>query len=170
MRSDDEKYTRIDRMRYTKNTLSASLVYIAILFNVIYFINIYGSDIKYNVGVYYYQARMGISIVYNLLFMLAAFLSSEGVKSYHVPYHYFLIIIGAGQIVRVFLLPLKATKAVNVSDGITTQIMDADQFRLVAAYLIISGACCIIASVIGLIKCSELKTHEANLLKEQANG
>ncbi len=172
MRTDDEKFTRIDRMRYTKNTLSSTLVYIAILFDVIYFINIYGSDVKYDVGTYYYQARMGISIVYNLLFMLAAFLSSEGVKNYHVPYHYFLILVGAGQFIRIFLLPLRAFRATVVSEGAlaNTHIMSEDQFKLVSAYLVISGACCIIASVIGLIKCAELKAHEANLVKEQANG
>jgi len=172
MKADDEKYTRIDRMRYTKNTLSSTLVYIAILFDVIYFINIYGSDVKYDVGTYYYQARMGISIVYNLLFMLAAFLSSEGVKNYHVPYHYFLIAVGAGQFIRIFLLPLKAYRAMGGADAVSanTRIMGEDQFKLVSAYLIISGACCIIASVIGLIKCAELKAHEANLVKEQANG
>ena len=163
----DEKFTRIDRMRYTKNKLSSALVYAAILFDVIYFINIYASDINYEVGTYYYRLRMGISIVYNLLFMLGAFLCSEGVKNYMRNYSFYLIIIGAFQVVRIFLLPLRATQAVVESEELTTMVMGREQFVLVSAYLLISGACCIVAAVIGLVKCAELKNHEARLVKEQ---
>lgn len=165
----DEKFVRIDRMRYTKNTLSASLAYLAILFDVIYFINIYGSDIHYEVGTYYYQMRMGISIVYNLLFMLAAFLCSEGVKSYKKNYSYYLIVIGAIQVVRIFLLPLKASRADVVIDEVAHKVMDKGQFTLVSIYLLTSGACCIISAIVGLIKCGELQAHE-KALKEQSNG
>lgn len=165
----DEKYTRIDRMRYTKNKLSASLAYLAILFDVIYFINIYASDINYEVGTYYYQLRMGVSIVYNLLFMLAVFLCSEGVKSYKKNYSYFLIAIGAIQVVRIFLLPLKASQADYVVGEVTAKVMGKAQFTLVSSYLIASAACCVISAVVGLIKCSELHAHE-KALKEQSNG
>ncbi len=165
----DDKYTRIDRMRYTKNTLSASLAYLAILFDVIYFINIYASDINYDVGAYYYQIRMGISIVYNLLFMLATFLCSEGVKSYKKNYSYYLIVIGAIQVIRIFLLPLKASQAEYVVDGVASKVMGKAQFTLVSAYLLASAACCVISAVVGLVKCGELHAHE-KALKEQSNG
>ena len=52
-----------DRLRYTKNTLSSSMTYIAILFNVLYFVNIYQSD----VGNYYYTITTGISVLMNLI-------------------------------------------------------------------------------------------------------
>ncbi|MCR4793363.1 MAG: hypothetical protein K5871_11470 [Lachnospiraceae bacterium] len=170
MMEADEKFTRIDRMRYTKNTLSAGLAYLAILFDVVYFINIYASDINYEVGTYYYQMRMGISIVYNLLFMLAAFLCSEGVKSYKRNYSFFLIFIGIIQVVRIFLLPLKATQADYAVGDVVTKVMGKGQFTLVSAYLLASGACCVISAVVGLIRCGELSSHEKALLKEQSNG
>ena len=59
-----------DRMRFVKNKTSSNLAYLAIIFNVLYFISIYSSD----VGNYYYTILIGVSVVYNLLFLLTAFL------------------------------------------------------------------------------------------------
>ena len=77
---DENKRISLDRMRYTKNTLSSSLALCAIVFNVLYFVSIYESD----VGSWYYSMLIGASIVYNLLFMLMVFLASEGVKNYKI--------------------------------------------------------------------------------------
>jgi hypothetical protein len=63
----DEKSIARDRMRYIQNTQSANLCYLGILFNVLFFVNIYKSD----VGTYYYNVLIGVSIVNNLLFLLA---------------------------------------------------------------------------------------------------
>ena len=76
-RLDDPKQVKLDRMRYAKNALSSRLTYLAILFNVLYFVSIYQSD----VSTWYYNWVMGASIICNLLFLLMAFLASEGVKS-----------------------------------------------------------------------------------------
>ena len=91
-------------MRYTKNKLSASLTYLAIVANALYFVNIYGSD----VGTYYYKWLIGVSVLYNLIFMLVSFLASEGVKNYNIGYGYTLVLLGAGQIARIFILPFSA--------------------------------------------------------------
>ena len=71
----EENRIRRDRMRFIKNSLSSNLALLGILFDVFYFVNIYQSD----VDVYYYNILIGASIVYNLIFMLAVFLSSEAV-------------------------------------------------------------------------------------------
>ena len=76
MTAEDRAIQR-DRMRFIKNSLSANLALLGILFNVFYFISICKSD----VGTWYYTILIGASIVYNLVFMLAVFLSSEGVKT-----------------------------------------------------------------------------------------
>ena len=76
---NDEQTIARDRMRFIKNSQSANLCYLGILLNVFYFISIYKSD----VGTYYYNILIGASIVYNLIFMLAVFLSSEAVKNYN---------------------------------------------------------------------------------------
>ena len=78
MTTQDERSIARDRMRFIKNSQSARLCYLGILFDVLYFVNIYKSD----VGTYYYNVKIGASIVYNLVFLLAAFLASEGVKNY----------------------------------------------------------------------------------------
>ena len=57
---NEEKAIRLDRMRFTKNSLPASLALLAIIFNVLYFANIYES----NVGSWYYNILMGASILY----------------------------------------------------------------------------------------------------------
>ena len=75
---NDEKTIQLDRMRFTKNTTSANLALLAILFNVLFFISIYESD----KGSWYYTILVGASILYNLIFLLAAFLASEGVNRY----------------------------------------------------------------------------------------
>ena len=85
---NDEKTIRLDRMRYTKNSAASGLALAAILFDVFYFISIYES----NVGSWYYNILMGASILYNLVFMLAAFLSSEGIKNYKIGYGYAMIV------------------------------------------------------------------------------
>ena len=78
----DDRVTQLDRMRYTKNTASSRLALLAIVFDVLFFISLYKSD----VDTYYYTILIGASIVYNLIFLLAAFLCSEGVKNYQVSY------------------------------------------------------------------------------------
>ena len=57
----NEENTRLDRMRYTKNTTSSRLAILAIIFDVLFFISLYKSD----VGSYYYTILIGASIIYN---------------------------------------------------------------------------------------------------------
>ena len=88
--TNEDKIIRKDRLRFEKNKLSSGLTYLAILFNVFYFVNLYAF---YNNN-YYYNIKIGASIVYNLLFLLFAFLSSEGVKNYKINMSIILIVIG----------------------------------------------------------------------------
>ena len=64
----EERTIQKDRMRYTKDKLSANLVLAAIVLDALYFVSIYQTD----VGTYYYTWVIGASIIYNLLFMLSA--------------------------------------------------------------------------------------------------
>ena len=123
---EDQKQVQLDRMRFTKNLLGSRLVYLAILFNVLYFVSVYESD----VGNWYYQALIGVSVVYNLVFMLVAFLSSEGVKNYKTGYGYVLLGLGAGQIARIFILPLMAHSAITKrSDPVLKKVLEVPVIR-----------------------------------------
>ncbi|MGX8698319.1 MAG: hypothetical protein ACSW8F_00110 [bacterium] len=146
-------------MRFIKNSLSATLTYIAILFNVFFFISIYES----NVGSWYYNILMGASILYNLLFMLAAFLCSEGIKNYKESYAYMMIALGVAQLVRIAFYPMLATSNTVAISGEDVIVMTNGQFVKVVAYLIISAACLIGGAIVGIIRSRELKAHLASL-------
>ena len=153
----DDRETRLDRMRFVKNTSSSRLCYLAILLNVLYFVSIYKSD----VGSWYYQILVGGSIVYNLLFMLITFLCSEGVKSYQKNYSVVLCVLGALQICRIFILPLQAHQAVVKISGAETIVMQDPQFIRVVIYLTLSALSLIAAAVINWNKSRALEAHTA---------
>lgn len=156
--SEDRLIAR-DRMRFTKNTTSSRLALLAIVFDVLYFVSLYQSD----VGSYYYTWLIGVSVLYNLIFMLMAFLASEGVKNYKPSYSWLLAALGAGQILRCFILPMSAHAAVAKINRVEVPVMDDAQFTYVVACLIISAVCCFASAVINLIKSRRLAKHVASL-------
>lgn len=149
-----------DRMRYTKNSTSATLAYVAILFNALYFLNIYHSD----VGTFYYKIQIGFSVIYNLLFMLFVFLSSEGVKNYSFKYSVVLIAIGAMQIVRIFGIPLDALNSVAIVKRVEVPVMPTKQFIWCVIFLLASAALTITSGIIGIIKTKKLRDYEKTLI------
>jgi hypothetical protein len=160
---NDEKQIRLDRMRYTKNSKASGLALLSILFDVFFFISIYES----NVGSWYYNILMGASILYNLIFLLAAFLASEGVKNYNIRYAYLLFILGAGQLIRIFIYPMKAHDAtVKIKDQ-AVQVMGDGQFMRVVLYLVLSAACCFAAGVVGASKSKALSAHLASMSEQK---
>ncbi len=164
MTMTDDRAIKLDRMRYVKNTESSRLCYLAILLNVLYFVSVYKSD----VGSWYYQILIGASIVYNLLFMLMAFLASEGVKNYQLNYSWLLYGLGAGQIARIFILPMQAHQAVVKIGGADTVVMQDPQFIRVVIYLAGSAVCLLGAAVINQRKCTVLSNHLKTMEKEAA--
>lgn len=179
----EELRIKRDRMRFTKNTASSRLALLAIVMNVLFFISIY----KVNLSAYY-TWWMGISIVYNLVFMLMAFLSSEGAKNYNIRYSILMVALGIGQIARIFILPPmmygtkideKAewvmTKVVTPASGsipevtqaVENRVMTGAQFSRVTIYLAVSAACLIIAAFINLIKSRQRASHIAEISPDQ---
>ena len=159
----NEKSVRLDRMRFTKNTTSSRLALLAIVFDVLYFVSLY----KINVD-YYYTLMMGASILYNLVFMLAAFLSSEGVKNYKQSYSWVLCVLGIIQIARIFILPVPAHATTLTVGGAELLAMSDGQFVRVIVYLAGSAACLFAAAAVNLVKSRALKAHIASLEGQQA--
>lgn len=155
----DAKTIKKDRLRYTKNKLSANLAYLAILFDVLYFVSIYSSD----VDTYYYTVKIGISVLYNLVFLLTAFLCSEGVKNYKGHYSWIIMVTGALQFVRILGIPRAAHSTVLTLNGVETTVMEDKQFLWVCICLIISGIACIVSGVVSAYKVTTLN----NYLKEK---
>ena len=148
-----------DRMRFTKNKASANLAYLAILFNVLYFVSIYSSD----VGNYYYSITIGISVVYNLLFLLFTFLSSEGVKSYKLPYAILITVLGALQLVRILGFPVDASTTVLESGE---AVMKLSQFLYTVTMLYLSAAAAIASGIIGIVRSVNLEKYKKELAAE----
>ncbi len=163
-RLDNPKIVKLDRMRYAKNTFSSRLTYLAILFNVLYFVSIYESD----VGSWYYQILIGGSIVYNLVFMLMTFLASEGVKNYKLGYAALLLVAGAGQIARIFILPMMAYKATITISRVTYPVMEMPQLIWVIICLALSAACCFVAGIVGITRSRKLAAYNASLEEKTA--
>ena len=162
MTLNNEAHIKRDRLRFTKNKLSANLTLLAIVFNALYFISIYSTD----VGTYYYNVMIGVSVVYNLLFMLIAFLSSEGVKSYKFGYSFVLMALGAGQIIRIFILPLQAKNAAVPVNGVDQPALGDGQFIYVLVCLVASAALCVIAGAVNFIKSRTLESYQAEIDKK----
>lgn len=152
----DKSLIKKDRMRFVNNTTSANLAYLSIVFNVLYFISIYSSD----VGNYYYSITMGVSVVYNLLFLLTAFLCSEGIKNYKLSYSIIITVIGALQLVRIFGYPIDALNSVT-TDG--NAVMDIGQFIYTVVMLSLSAASGVVSGIIGIIRAEELKNYKKTL-------
>ena len=150
-----DAYIKIDRMRYVKNKASGNLAVLAIIFNAVFFISIY----KSNVGQYYYRPLIGGSIVYNLLFMMIVFLISEGSKNYQKSYSYVAIPIGLLQIARIFIYPVQAHGAMTLTTGIEEQVMKDAQFARLVIYLVVSAACLLCSAFIGISRCNRLEAH-----------
>lgn len=160
----DVKEIKKDRLRFTKNSTSSTLVYLSILLDVIYFVSIYKSD----VGNYYYTWLIGASIIFNLLFMLTMFLSSQGVKNYHFGYSVVLIVIGLVQFARILVIPRLAHSAVITLSGEEVVVMGDAQFMRVCIYLAASGVLAIIAGIVGAAK-SRILTAYNKELEAKAN-
>ena len=151
----NEEYTRLDRMRYTKNTTSSRLAILAIVFDVLFFISLYKSD----VGTYFYTILIGASIIYNLVFLLATVLASEGVKSYQRGYTWLLLALACGQIVRIFIYPIQG-HAAQVGGA---PVIGNAQFILMIICLAASAVCLVGAAVINWRKSKALSNHIASL-------
>ena len=152
---NDDRSVQLDRMRYTKNTASSRLALLAIVFDVLFFISIYKSD----VGTYYYTATIGASIIYNLVFLLAAFLCSEGVKRYQTVYSWVMIVLGILQIVRIFIIPADAHRTLVNGEA----VMGNGQFIFTVICLAVSAVCLFAGAVINLKKSRDLSAHLASL-------
>ena len=162
--TQEERSIQTDRMRYTQDTMSANLVLVAIVMDALYFVSIYQSD----VSTWYYNWVLGASIICNLLFLLTAFLASQGVKNRKSGYGLTLLVLGIMQIVRIFYLPAKAHDAVLEIGQDQLQVMSDGQHTYVVACLIVSAVCCVAAAVTNYINNKQLAEHMRQLNNKAA--
>lgn len=152
---------KLDRMRYTKDTLSANLILLAIVFDALYFVRLYQHD----VSTYYYNWQIGASVIYNLIFMLIAFLCSESVKSRKTNMTGLLIFIGVMQFVRLTQIPAKLRVDTVTIGGVETPVMSEGTLTFLIVMLIASGILLLVAAAISLINTGKLNKYLKTLEK-----
>ncbi len=157
--TEESRAASTDRLRFIKNNASSRLLILAIVFDALFFISIYRSD----VGKYYYQYPIGITIIVNLVFLLACFLASEGVKNYKRGYSYLAFFLALVQIAQIFYIPMNAHSTTVQVSGQSTIVMADAQFHRVVFYLIASAVCLVVGGIINLNKSRKLAAHEASI-------
>ena len=162
--TQEERSIQLDRMRFTKDNLSANLVLVAIVMDALYFVSIYQSD----VSTWYYNWVMGASIICNLLFLLMAFLASEGVKSRKTGFTIPLIVLGLFQVVRIFYLPALAHSSTVTIAGEEIVVMGDSQYYYTIICLAVSAVCCIVAAVTSYMNNKKLAAHMQSLENQSA--
>lgn len=144
-------WASIDKMKYKKDSLSFALAILGLIANVLYFFNLYKNNDNF-----YYTYLMGISVIYNLIFMLIVFLSAEEVKAYNRKFSYVLFALGLIQFFRIFFYPKLATNKEALSDN---------AYLTLTIYLIISGLFLILAAARSFWKSTLLKLYTEGKLK-----
>ena len=142
----------VARMRYQTDKRSSSLCILAIVFNVIYFLSLYSNN---NLNP---DFSMGLDVLYNILFMLFAFLASEKVKTYTKSWALPTIIGGCLQFARIMWMPAHYLKA---------ETLTHDKWLILVIALAASGVCLILA---GISCYSNSSLLEKYLEKENNHG
>lgn len=170
----DDKKISIDRMRYKKDTLSYLFVLLGLLFNVFYFFNIFNIDDDN-----FYKPLMGVSVIYNLLFMLTVFLSAEEVKAYKIAFDYVLIGVAVLQLARIFVYPIltviQKIETPQIIDGvekmvegtIKVRVMSPDQIVWPIIFLVTSAVFLAAGALNSINNVNKLNAYKRELALER---
>lgn len=170
----NQKIISGDVLRYKKNKLAAAFALLGLAFNCLYYTVLYCMSERT-----FYTNLIGLSVLVNLFVLLAAFLSSEGVKNYKKHFAVLLLILAAIQIIRIFIYPLKVLE-VEVPEGKTFyEITGANYFganltasattTIMIVYLAASAAFFVLAAVWGYVVAVRLEKFNAALESGEIN-
>ena len=171
---------KTDIMRYKTNGLSLWLCVLSIVFNVAMFLIIYTSRSCTP------NFELGLDLLVNVIFMLAAFLAAEKTKAYNKQAGFVAMGIGAIQIIRIFWLPLKyfnlwikwsqdveIVKQNLLAQGMAPEQMapylpvmsglSNTQFIWCVVLLALSCLSLVAAGIVAVIKANKLNAHLAKL-------
>lgn len=157
--------TKLDMMRFKKNSFSFWLCLLAIVLNVAMFLIIYkDSECTPNF-------QMGIDLLINVIFMLAAFSFSESTKSYNYKSGIYTIVLGVIEILRIFWIPLYYYNIylynfAEHEEGSLIYGLETNSFIACVILLIIAGLSLIFAGVICMEKSKKLQKHINELKKD----
>ena len=133
----------VEKKKYKNDTFAYIFVLLGIVFNCFAFIKLYEQNSQF-----FYDYRMAFSVLFNLIFMLAVFLTAENVKKYHRSYAIVAVVIGVLQFVRIFAYVKDAYDAVVISEKV---------FKYIISFYSLSGASLIVGGIAGIINSTILK-------------
>lgn len=142
-----------DMLRYRPNKLGFLLAILAIVFNAIMFFNLYETQAVTP------DILLGVNIVSNILFMLAAFLLAEKCKAYDIKSGYITIGLGVVEIIRIFITPLRYLLKHNQTGTEVAVGIAAGQFTFVTIMMVLAAICLIGAGVLTIIRGRQLLIH-----------
>lgn len=148
----------LDRKKYKGDSFPYILVMLGLVMNVLYFVCVY----KLNDGAFY-QPIIGVSVIYNLLFMLSVFLCAENLKNYKWKFSVAIIVIGVLQLVRLFIIPPMTAQITSAQ--YTQEHISAANLRM-HLYLIASCALLVGGSILSIVNSLRLQKYKE--LTEQA--
>ncbi len=141
---------KAELMRYRNEKLAYYLCLFGLVFDVCYLIGLYsasGVTAKDSFG-----KVIGIDILFNIMFMLIAFLTAEKIKTYTLNWCFVALGLGVLQLPRI-LLPIKLFQAAQLGTA---------SFVLLVIFLLLSAASLIASCVLSFINSHKLD----NYLKE----
>ena len=149
IRTEKELYDiKSDILRYTTNKWGFTFPILAIVLDVAMFLIIYTE--KNCVP----DFQLGIDLLVNVIFLLAAFLLAEKMKVYNKQSAYLSFVVAAIQVLRILWIPLNYLLLGGLLAG---------QFIACCVLLVTSGLCLVAGGIITIFKSNRLEKH----LKEQ---
>ncbi len=149
----------LDRKKYKGDGMPYLLVMLGLVINVFYFVCVY----KLNDGTFY-QPIIGVSVIYNLLFMLSVFLCAENLKNYKWKFSVAIIVIGLLQLVRLFIIP---PMTADITSSLYTEEQIVSAKVRMCLYLISSCVLLVTGSVISIVNSLRLQKYK-QLTEQQA--
>lgn len=153
-----------DILRYKKNKVGSSLALLGLVFNCLYFMLLYSFN-----SPEFYIIEIGVSVLLNLVLLLACFLSSESVKVYNRAYCIVLLVIAVLQIVRIWGLPLMGLNSDAFKTTVNSQIVARDYFgfelsknaafTILVVWLVLSSGSLIASAVYSLLITTRYLKH-----------
>ena len=77
-----------------------------------------------------------------------------------------LIVLGTIQLIRIFIIPVKAHNTIVVVSSVERRVMEDGQFIRCIVYLVLSALCLLSSAIIGIIRSRELKEYLKTLKEE----
>ncbi len=169
---DTNKLIKDDLLLYSRNKRASTFALLGLVFNCLYFMILYGIKTVFlgENPTMYVQIEMGVSVILTLVMLLAAFLSSEGVKSYNKKFSIVLLVLAVFEVARIFFFPLWGLNndALLVDYFFLHPPVEADAvhgycviiFVIMVVYLLLAAACYVYAAVDGYLVAVRYEKHK----------